>query len=199
MEKEFKKVFISDDRISFRLLCDYITNDLGFLPIRWQLKDKEHTLFVPENCYEQLLVEGQKFVVEKQLPLISWLDYYDMPGKCGNLKLAQASLGTITSNKSWDDMENLPKDVLKYLKYMSEYLKTKISSKYNYNDNVIHIESESLNYDEQNLLLKDFISKEGCWPFESINLKSISGEKLEKQNSVLMKRMPSSSYKENHY
>lgn len=185
---DMKSAFIFGSEDSLISTRDYIENSLGVLTRIWAIDlERLPKRFVPnakgillvsfEN-YENVLLEGQKFILEEQIDSTYWLDHYNEQGDIGYMRMAYALLGKREGDSMWCETKKLPKDILEYLKLMSKYLKTEVQQLYNMRDNALLIQSKSLAYDEQTELLNEFIKQEGVGPFEKIKKMTFTGKLL---------------------
>jgi|GEM_PF-3209907 len=173
---DLKSTFIFGCDKSAILTKSFVEKKMGVSPIRvWSYCGRD-VLDVQKERYEEVLLEGQKFALENSLQSISWIDHYNEVGAVGYMKIAYAFLGERHGDTMWCVKECLPKDVLDYLKAMSDYLKTEVRQEYNASDNALLIEPKSLDYDEQFGLLNDYIAKEGNGPFEKIKQMTFTGK-----------------------
>lgn len=173
---DLKSTFIFGSNKSFTLTKGFIQKDMGISQIKlWSYCGRD-VLDVPKENYEQVLLEGQKFAIKNKLESTSWLDHYNEPGTVGYMKMAYAFLGERQGDCMWCIKDNLPKDILEYLRAMSNYLKTEVHQAYNVADNALLIQPKSLDYAEQFELLNEFTQKEGVSPFSEIKQMTFTGK-----------------------
>ncbi len=183
---ELKSAFIIGSSDSAKLMRNFLTQEMEIKAIKeWSYCGRD-VIDVPKTDYEKVLLEGQKYVIDKNLSYVSWLNHYNELVSCGYLQLAYAMLDPRKGDYSWCMDEYLPKDVLEYLKQMRKYLGVEVLQSYNRVDNALCFQPESLDYQKQLELMSAFISKEGIGPFSVIRPMTFTGE-LQKEERFPIK------------
>ncbi|MCI8544861.1 MAG: hypothetical protein HFH09_01360 [Bacilli bacterium] len=184
---ELKSAFIIGKE-STTLMKNFLTKQLEIRILReWQCCERD-VIDVPAKEYERVLLEGQKYVVEQNLQAVCWINQYGEAIECGYLELAYAILRRQRKgNALWCLDKYLPDDVKEYLRKMSVALGVDVGHFYNETDRALCLAPQSLDYQEQLKLMKEFIVKEGTGPFSRIIPLTFTGKKQEKESFFLMK------------
>lgn len=184
---ELKSAFIIGGD-STRLMKKFLTKDLQIEITReWKCADR-NVIDVPRKDYERVLLEGQKYAVEENLSYVYWINQYNEAIRCGYLQLAYGILRRQRKgNPLWCLDKYLPEDIMEYLRKMRDALGTDVEHSYHDVDRALCFTIQSLDYQEQLKLMRDFIVKEGAGPFSRIIPLTYTGEKQEKESFFLMK------------
>lgn len=184
---ELKSAFIIGSSESTKLMRNFLTTEMKIEIIQeWSYCGRD-VIDVPKEDYERVLLEGQKYAIDKNLSYVSWLNHYNELVSCGYLQLAYAILNRNDEGYfHWCIDEYLPKDILEYLKKMRKALGVHVHQSYNRVDNALCLQPRSLDYQKQLELMNAFVEKEGIGPFDIIRPMTFTG-KLQNEESFPIK------------
>ena len=187
---ELKSTFMAG-MDSKRLVRNFLTREMNVKIIHeWSCSEccGYSVIDIPQEDYERVLPETQKYVVENNLPYVKWINQYNVALECGYVQLAYAILRRKRKgNVLWCANQYLPEDIYAYARKMEEALGVEVTQSYNETDRALCFASQSLDYKKQLELMKSFILQEGTGPFSRIMPVTYTGEVQKKESFTFLK------------
>ncbi len=184
---ELKSAFIIGNPDSTKLMRNFLIKEMKIEIVERTYYSRD-VIDVPQKDYEKALIEGREYVAKQQIQNVSWVNPYNVAIECGYLQLAYAILRRKRKGTPmWCLDKYLPEDILEYLKKMREYLGVNVQHSYHEGDRALCFAPQSLDYEKQLELMKNFVVNEGTGPFSRIIPVSHMGELQKDESFFLLK------------
>ena len=194
---DMKDTFLANTHESAEIMLDFIRNDLKIDDSYiWNYIGYDVVSVNPKE-YEHVLKEGKKFACKEDFGLW-WINHYNerrgpiVSCDIGYCFIQQEPIeGEVNDKKErifWIDDDYTPKCIVEYLKDLKDYLKVKeLNRDYSSADRALRITPLSLDYEAQSALFKEFVTKNGYGPFETIHTINFDGS-LNKEPILVKKK-----------
>ena len=186
-----KGVFLSNYSDIAKKMVDYLQS-VGIESAYYYDSTGKKIVDVPFEQYEFALEEGRKYACREDFG-IDWVSIYSERrypiastdigfGVLPHKLLKDESIAHYGNRELWFDDNYVPNSFFEYFDNMKRYLEVEkiIRSCHKYNDHeALRFSSLSINHDEQNQLLQEFIYDNGYGPFIKIYPITMTGELVE--------------------